>query len=62
MNDQQRNLQFSEIGKGFILNQCEGLVGRVITKKFIDQYKKLYVKINGEYVLLTEEHCYLSIS
>jgi len=48
MKDNQNKLQFRQVGKGFILNQIEGLVGRTLTQTFVDQNEQTYVKVNGE--------------
>ena len=60
MNDKRDSLQLRQIGKGFILNQMGGIVGRILTQTYMDKNKRTYVKINGEYVPLTEEHGFLS--
>ncbi len=60
MNDKQDNLQLRPIGKGFILNQMDGIVGRILTQTYMDKHKQTYVKINGEYVPLTEQHGFLA--
>ncbi len=62
MKSKNDKLQLSQIGKGFIINQMEGIVGRILTKTFVDQYKQTYVKINGELTPLTEEHGYLAVN
>lgn len=59
MNDKNESNQFRPAGKGFILKQMEGIVGRVLTQTYVDHKKKTYVKINGEFTLLTEQHSYL---
>ena len=62
MKDNHDQLQFRPIGKGFILNQMEGLVGRTLTQTFMDQNENTYVKVNGEIIPLTEKHSYLSVN
>jgi hypothetical protein len=37
----------------------EGIIGRVLTQTYVDHKKKTYVKINGEFTPLTEQHSYL---
>lgn len=59
MNDKNESNQFRPAGKGFILKQMEGIVGRVLTQTYVDHKKKTYVKINGEFTPLTEQHSYL---
>ncbi len=60
MRTEQDNLQLRETGRGFIVTNVEGLVGRMLTKTFIDQHKKTYVKISGELTLLTSGHHFLA--
>lgn len=60
MKSKDNKLQLRQIGKGFIINQMEGMVGRILTQTFIDQHKQTYVKINGELTPLIEEHGYLA--
>jgi hypothetical protein len=62
MKANQNKLQFRLVGKGFILNQMEGLVGRTLTKTFVDQNEDTYVKVNGEIIPLTEKHNYLAVN
>ena len=62
MKDNHDQLQFRPIGKGFILNQMEGLVGRTLTQTFVDQNENTYVKVNGEIIPLTEKHSYLAVN
>jgi hypothetical protein len=59
MNDKHENNQFRPAGKGFILKQMEGIIGRALTQTYVDHKKKTYVKINGEFIPLTEQHSYL---
>lgn len=61
MKNKQDELHFREVGKGFIVSQVEGIVGRMLTQKYVDQHKKTYVKIRGEYIPLTEQHSYLAV-
>jgi hypothetical protein len=60
MNDKSDNLQLRPVGKGFILSQMEGIVGRILTQTYVDQKKQTYVKINGEFIPLTEQHSFLA--
>jgi len=60
MNDKRDSLQFRPVGKGFILSQMEGIVGRILTQTYEDQRKQTYVKINGEFIPLTEQHGFLA--
>lgn len=59
MNEKSDNLQFRPAGKGFIISQTEGIVGRILTQTYVDQKKRIYVKINEEFVPLTEQHRFL---
>ena len=52
--------EFRQVGKGFIVNQMEGIVGRILTQVYVDQKKKPYVKVNGEIIPLTPQHSYLA--
>ncbi|MCP4338810.1 MAG: hypothetical protein GY799_07955 [Desulfobulbaceae bacterium] len=60
MEDKHDNRQFRQVGRGFIINQMEGMAGRVLTQTFVDQKKRPYVKVNGKIVPLTEQHDYLA--
>ncbi len=62
MKNKNDNLQFRQVGKGFIINQMEGMVGRILTQTFVDQNKQTYVKVNGEIIPLTEQHSYLEVN
>jgi len=62
MRDRNDNLRLREVGKGFILSQMEGIVGRILTQVFMDQHKQTYVKVDGEIIPLTEQHNYLAIN
>jgi len=62
MKDNHDQLQFRLVGKGFILNQMEGLAGRTLTQTFVDQNEDTYVKVNGEIIPLTENHNYLAVN
>ncbi|MGW8193234.1 MAG: hypothetical protein ACWGOX_03130 [Desulforhopalus sp.] len=53
------NLQFRQVGKGFIVNDDDNIVGRRLAKTFVDQHERTYVQINGEIIPLTEQHNYL---
>lgn len=54
-------LQLRQTGKGFVINYSEGLMGRMLTQTFVDQYKKTYIKINGEITPLTDQHNFLAV-
>lgn len=60
MRTEQDKLHLRETGRGFILTNVEGLVGRMLTKTFIDQHKKTYVKVSGKLTLLTSGHQFLA--
>ena len=62
MEDKQDDAQFREVGKGFIVSQMEGIVGRILTKTYEDRKKRTYVKIDGMFIRLTEKHCYLDVN
>lgn len=62
MKNKQNEQQFRQIGKGFVLNHMEGIVGRILTHAYLGQDKQTYVKINGEFIRLTEQHSYLAVS
>ncbi len=59
MNEKPDSLQFRPAGKGFIVSQTEGIVGRILTQTYVDQKKRTYVKIKGEFIPLTEQHHFL---
>jgi hypothetical protein len=59
MEEKTTDLFFREIGKGFIVCKTEDIFGRMLTKTYVDQNKKTYVKIGGEYIPLTEKHNFL---
>jgi hypothetical protein len=59
MKDDSDNLRFRLVGKGSILNQMEGIIGRTLTQTFLDQNQQTYVKVNGEIIPLTDKHGYL---
>lgn len=54
------NLQFRQVGKGFIVSVDDNLIGRKLTKTFVDQHERTYVQVNGEIIPLTEQHSYLA--
>lgn len=54
-------LQLRQSGKGFILINADGLMGRRLTETYTDQRRRTYVKVNGELTLLTAEHNFLSV-
>ena len=62
MNDKIDKLQLREVGKGFIINQMEGMIGRILTTAYMDRKKQTYVRVNGEIVPLTEQHSYLAVN
>ena len=62
MKDQLDKDGFRQVGKGFIVNQMEGMIGRTLTQTYVDKNKQTYVKVNGEFVPLTEQHCYLAVN
>ncbi len=62
MKEKNADLQFRQVGKGFIINQMEGMVGRTLTQTFVDQNKQTYVKVAGKIIPLTEQHNYLEVS
>ena len=62
MKDNNDTLQFRQVGKGFIVNQIEGMVGLTLTQTFVDQHKQTYVKVNGEIIPLTDQHGYTSVN
>ncbi len=61
MKGKDEALQFREVGKGFIVRQIGEIVGRTLTQTYMDQYKKIYVKVDGNYTPLTEEHNFLGV-
>jgi len=61
MKEKLDDFCFREVGKGFIVCRTEEIFGRILTKKYVDQNKKTYVKIGGEYIPLTEQHNYLPV-
>jgi hypothetical protein len=61
MKAKNEELRFREVGKGFILRQLDGIVGRTLTQTYMDQHKKIYVKINDNYTPLTEQHNFLVV-
>ncbi len=59
MKNQSDEIRFRPVGKGSILNQMEGIIGRTLTQTFMDQNQQTYVKVNGEIIPLTDKHGYL---
>lgn len=59
MKTEINKLQLREAGKGFIISNSEGLIGRILTQTFVDQKKRTYVKVNGEITPLTLQHNFL---
>ncbi len=62
MENKQDDSQFRQVGKGFIVSQMEGIVGRILTKTYEDHRQRTYVKIDGVFVRLTEKHCFLDVN
>lgn len=60
MRTGQDTLQFRQVGKGFIVSEDGELIGRKLTKTFMDQHERTYVQVNGEIIPLTEKHSFLS--
>lgn len=54
-------LRYQEMGKGFIVTKPMGGIpaGRKLAKTFTDQFNRLWVQVNGELELVTEEHAFL---
>lgn len=54
-------LHYQEKGKGFIVSKPVGGIpaGRRLAKTYTDQFNRLYVQVNGELELVTEEHAFL---
>lgn len=61
MKETQDSLQLQQKGRGFIINHEGGFTGRTLTKSYVDQYDRTYIKINGEIIPLTEQHGFLAI-
>lgn len=61
MKGKNEALQLREIGKGFIVRQMDGIVGRTLTQTYMDQNKKIYVKVDGNFTPLTAEHNFLGV-
>ena len=59
----QEKPQLRQIGRGFIVcSEGDGsIVGRRLTKTYMDQNNRTFVKVNGELELLTERHSYLEV-
>ena len=55
-----KNIQMQEAGKGFIVINSDGFVGRMLTKTFVDQQKNTYIKIDGQFTPLTDEYSFLA--
>jgi len=62
MENQVNERELRQIGKGFINNQTEGIVGRTLTQAYVDQNKITYIKIGGQFIPLSEKHSYQPIS
>lgn len=60
MKTDERKLQLRKIGKGFITCNSEGLIGRMLTQAFIDQNKKVYIKLDGKFIPLTAQHAFMA--
>ena len=61
MTQAQDKLQLRQIGRGFIVCNEGDFTGRRLTKAYMDQHKRTYVKINGQMELLTDQHNYLAV-
>ena len=63
MNVPQDKLRLRQVGRGFIIcNDIDGTItGRRLTKTYLDQNDRTYVKVNGQLELLTEQHNYLAV-
>ena len=59
----ENNLQFREIGKGFIMNPGTNdmPIGRRLVTAFVDQHNRSYILMNGTYEPITEQHRYLAV-
>lgn len=60
---QEKDLQFREIGKGFIMSNPSHDMpkGRRLITAYVDQFNRSYVQVNGRYELITEQHSYLAV-
>ena len=58
----EKNLQFRETGKGFIMTPPTGDMpkGRRLVTAYSDQHNRSYILMNGTYQPLTEEHRFLA--
>lgn len=58
---ENEQLRYQENGKGFIVSKPIGNIpgGRRLAKTFTDQFNRLYVQVNGEFELITEDHAFL---
>jgi hypothetical protein len=63
MDVPQDKLRLRQVGRGFIIcNDSDGtVIGRRLTKTYLDQNDRTYVKVNGQLELLTEQHSYLAV-
>jgi len=59
----EKDLRFREIGKGFIMTppSHDTPRGRRLITAYADQYNRSYILINGRYELITEQHSYLAV-
>lgn len=55
-------LRFKHIGNGFIMGTvAEGMPrGRKLTKRYIDQFNRAYVQVDGKLERVTPQHEYLA--
>jgi hypothetical protein len=60
MKKDHNNMKFQEVGKGFIVVNSNGFMGRMLTKTFVDQQKNTYIKVDGQFTLLTDEYSFLA--
>ena len=60
---EENNLQFREIGKGFIMTSPVGDMpkGRRLVTAYSDQHNRSYILMNGTYEPLTDQHRYLAV-
>lgn len=61
--DKAQDLQLRQVSRGFIVcnKEQDALIGRRLTKAYVDQYDRTYVMVNGEFEPLTEQHNYLAV-
>ena len=61
MKRQRDDIQLRETGRGFIVCTQGTLAGRRLTRTYVDQNNQTYVKVDGEFELLTKQHNYLAV-